>query len=135
MSGTWQGMWIGHETGSFATGWLLCYTETCKLRGMEQEGGDKATSRREAGARSRLEWKAASVRALRRHLGLTQGRMAEELGTRQQTVSEWETGLYRPRGTSVRLLTIVAERAGFQYGKAKPRPEGDRAERSRDSPS
>jgi DNA-binding transcriptional regulator YiaG len=41
--------------------------------------------------------------------------MAAELGTRQQTVSEWETGLYRPRGASVRLLTIIAERAGFEY--------------------
>jgi DNA-binding transcriptional regulator YiaG len=41
--------------------------------------------------------------------------MAEELGTRQQTISEWETGQYRPRGASARLLTLVAERAGFQY--------------------
>ncbi|KKK91804.1 hypothetical protein LCGC14_2709270 [marine sediment metagenome] len=60
-------------------------------------------------------WDAASVRTLRRHLGLTQRGMAQELGTRQQTVSEWETGLYRPRGASVRLLTIIAERAGFEY--------------------
>jgi DNA-binding transcriptional regulator YiaG len=36
---------------------------------------------------------------------------------RQQTVSEWETGAYRPRGASDRLLTIVAERAGFAYGE------------------
>ncbi len=60
-------------------------------------------------------WEAVSVRALRRHLGLSQRGMAAELGTRQQTVSEWETGLYRPRGTSARLLTLIAERAAFQY--------------------
>jgi len=48
-------------------------------------------------------------------LGLTQQELAEELGTRQQTVSEWETGMYRPRGASSRLLTIIAERAGFRY--------------------
>jgi transcriptional regulator with XRE-family HTH domain len=60
-------------------------------------------------------WGAQSVRALRRHLGCSQAELAAELGTRQQTVSEWETGLYRPRGASVRLLTIVAERAGFRY--------------------
>ena len=60
-------------------------------------------------------WEAASVRALRRHLGLSQRGMAAELGTRQQTVSEWETGLYRPRGASARLLTIIAERARFEY--------------------
>jgi DNA-binding transcriptional regulator YiaG len=41
--------------------------------------------------------------------------MAEELGTRQQTISEWETGMYRPRGTSATLLTLVAERSGFKY--------------------
>ena len=61
------------------------------------------------------QWEAEGVRALRRHLGLSQRQMADELGTRQQTVSEWETGLYRPRGASARLLTIIAERAGFEY--------------------
>ena len=61
------------------------------------------------------DWEAEGVRALRRHLGLSQQQMAAELGTRQQTVSEWETGLYRPRGASARLLTIIAEQAGFQY--------------------
>ena len=63
----------------------------------------------------RPDWHAGGIRALRRHLGLSQRQMAAELGTRQQTVSEWETGLYRPRGASARLLTIIAERAGFEY--------------------
>ena len=63
----------------------------------------------------RRDWEAEGVRALRRHLGLSQRQMAAELGTRQQTVSEWETGLYRPRGASASLLTIIAERAGFEY--------------------
>jgi DNA-binding transcriptional regulator YiaG len=48
---------------------------------------------------------------LRRALGLTQQGLADEIGVRQQTVSEWETGAYLPRGASVRLLDIVAERA------------------------
>jgi DNA-binding transcriptional regulator YiaG len=65
----------------------------------------------------RAAWDARSVRALRRHLELTQEELAGELGVRQQTVSEWETGAYRPRGASDRLLTIVAERAGFAYGE------------------
>jgi DNA-binding transcriptional regulator YiaG len=60
-------------------------------------------------------WDARRVRALRRHLGLTQNDLARELGTRQQTISEWETGQYRPRGLSSRLLSLVAERAGFRY--------------------
>ena len=71
----------------------------------------------------RRDWQAGGIRALRRHLGLSQQQMAAELGTRQQTVSEWETGLYRPRGASARLLTIIAEQAGFQYEAGKRREE------------
>ena len=63
----------------------------------------------------RPKWDKSSIQALRSHLGYTQQELAAELGTRQQTISEWETGLYQPRGTSVRLLTLVAERAGFPY--------------------
>jgi len=65
--------------------------------------------------RKRRRWKKEGVRALRRHLGLTQAKLAEELGIRQQTVSEWETGMYQPRGTSATLLNIIAERSGFDY--------------------
>jgi DNA-binding transcriptional regulator YiaG len=45
--------------------------------------------------------------------------MAHRLGIRQQTISEWETGQYEPRGTSVTLLGLVAERANFDYGGDK----------------
>ena len=63
----------------------------------------------------RPTWDATGVRRLRNHLGLTQQELADELGTRQQTISEWERGMYRPRGASARLLTLVAERASFAY--------------------
>ena len=66
-------------------------------------------------ARHDSAWDAEAVRALRQRLGLTQRKMADELGVRQQTVSEWETGVYRPRGASARLLRIVAERAANPY--------------------
>lgn len=56
-------------------------------------------------------WTAAEVAALRRKLGLSQADFAAELGVRQQTVSEWETGRYRPRGASARLLGLLAEEA------------------------
>jgi DNA-binding transcriptional regulator YiaG len=67
-------------------------------------------------ARRRAAWNADRVRALRRHLGLTQVKLAEELGTRQATISEWEHGLYQPRGASARILGLLAEWAGFTYG-------------------
>jgi DNA-binding transcriptional regulator YiaG len=68
-----------------------------------------------ASRRRRPVWDAGQVRALRRHLGLTQAELSGELGVRQQTVSEWETGAYQPRGASARLLSLVAERAAFRY--------------------
>ncbi|HET90964.1 MAG TPA: XRE family transcriptional regulator [Chloroflexi bacterium] len=60
-------------------------------------------------------WDAESIRALRQYMGLTQQQLSDELGTRQQTISEWETGMYRPRGGMNRLLTLVAEQTGFDY--------------------
>jgi len=64
---------------------------------------------------NRKKWNSQSVQALRRHLGLTQRELSERLGTRQQTVSEWETGMYQPRGASATLLSIIAEQARFSY--------------------
>ena len=63
----------------------------------------------------RPQWDSERIRGLRHHLGLTQRALAETLGTRQQTISEWETGMYRPRGASSTLLSIIAERAEFEY--------------------
>ncbi len=68
-------------------------------------------------------WDSRRVRALRKHLGLTQAKMADEMGTRQQTISEWEIGIYQPRGTSATLLNIIAERSGFKYNPYNPNPE------------
>jgi DNA-binding transcriptional regulator YiaG len=68
-----------------------------------------------AKGKPKIEWNADTIKALRRHMGLTQQEMSEELGTRQQTISEWETGMYKPRGATRTLLNIVAERAGFVY--------------------
>ena len=65
------------------------------------------------------QWDSKRIQALRRYLGLTQRELADKLGTRQQTISEWETGMYRPRGASATLLSMIAERAKFEY-QAKP---------------
>ena len=67
-------------------------------------------------ARRKPTWNRDKIKDLRVQLGLTQQELADEMGTRQQTISEWETGMYQPRGASVTLLNLVAERAGFRYG-------------------
>ncbi len=73
----------------------------------------------------RAQWDSERIQNLRRHLGLTQRELAERLGTRQQTISEWETGMYKPRGASATLLSIIAERAEFKYQAipSKQQPE------------
>ena len=68
-------------------------------------------------------WTAERIAALRASLGLTQTDFADQLGVRQQTVSEWETGRYEPRGASAKLLGMLAERAPA-YGQ--PPDEGAR---------
>jgi DNA-binding transcriptional regulator YiaG len=62
-------------------------------------------------------------------MNLSQDKLAAALGTRQQTVSEWETGRYRPRGASATLLTIIAERAEFEYEVGNERGERKKEER------
>ena len=62
-----------------------------------------------------LGWDAPAIRRLRRHAGLSQRELAEQLNARQQTISEWERGEYTPRGTAARLLTRVAEDVQFPF--------------------
>ena len=67
------------------------------------------------------QWDAESIQALRQHLGLTQDELSTRLGTRQQTISEWETGMYSPRGASATLLSLIAEQAKFKYDASLPK--------------
>ena len=67
------------------------------------------------------------MRSLRRRLGLTQAEMAGMMGTRQQTISEWETGQYRPRGLSSTLLSMIAEKAEVEYRAGGSPKESDSA--------
>jgi len=112
---TWLGRMVADEYlgADEARAWsaIAGYTVPCRMRGVKEK-------------RERT-WDAGRVRALRRHLGLSQDGLAGELGTRQQTVSEWETGQYEPRGASVKLLGIIAERAGFEYEAVSRVEEGE----------
>jgi len=77
-------------------------------------------------ARRRVEyrWDAELIRALREHMALSQQELADELGVRQQTISEWETGLYAPRRSTSKYLGLIAERAGFEYTVGQKEEEG-----------
>jgi DNA-binding transcriptional regulator YiaG len=70
-------------------------------------------------------WNGDLIKALRRHMGLSQAEFAEELGVRQQTVSDWETGVYDPRLATSKYLTMVAEKAEFMYAIAPQPTIGD----------
>jgi DNA-binding transcriptional regulator YiaG len=65
--------------------------------------------------KQKYEWDARSIKALREFMGLTQQALADELGMRQQTISEWETGMYRPRRSTSKYLSLIADRVGFEY--------------------
>ncbi|MBM4423314.1 MAG: helix-turn-helix domain-containing protein [Chloroflexi bacterium] len=78
-----------------------------------------AVPKRRIPPKARRQWDAARMKALRAFLGMTQQTFADRLGVRQQTVSEWEKGIYRPRGATVTLLNIIAEQAGFKHPDEK----------------
>jgi DNA-binding transcriptional regulator YiaG len=82
----------------------------------ERDGGRKQPAQ---------AWTAERVAALRAALGLTQAGFAGELGVRQQTVSEWETGRYQPRGASARLLRMLAESRVPYGGGAEQRAQSE----------
>ncbi len=56
-----------------------------------------------------------SVGELRRSLGLSQQRMAAELGVNQTTVSRWETGAQSPRGEALGQLYAMATVHGVRF--------------------
>ena len=61
-------------------------------------------------------WDGELVKALRHHLGLSQAELADKLGMRQQTISDWETNAYIPRRSTSKFLTLIAEKNSFTYG-------------------
>jgi len=85
---------------------LTLYTIPCKIWYMAKKYQYDA---------GKPDWDGKTILALRKHLEMTQAEMADRLGTRQQTISEWEKGMYQPRGASAKLLTIVAEGSKFMY--------------------
>lgn len=52
-----------------------------------------------------MKWNAESLKSARATLKITQKELADQMGTRQQTISEWERGLYTPGRAYNRILT------------------------------
>ncbi|MEM7064487.1 MAG: helix-turn-helix transcriptional regulator [Cyanobacteria bacterium P01_B01_bin.77] len=59
-------------------------------------------------------WQQDAIKALRKHMSLTQAQFAQELGVRRQTVSEWENGVYDPDRSTTKFLELIAKQAKFQ---------------------
>jgi DNA-binding transcriptional regulator YiaG len=116
-----RGWWSNRSTGSLqASAWMEAGYHVEDLD-LEQE---RVTFRKPGlyevqRVGDTVLWNGELVKALRLHMGLSQAQLAEELGVRQQTISEWETGVYAPRRAMSKYLTIIAEQAEFNYGEKK----------------
>ena len=73
-------------------------------------------------------WTAEQVIELRAALRASQAGLAQLLGVRQQTISDWETGTHVPQGASKRLLSMVAEQAAEYRALPEPPPPSGAAE-------
>lgn len=121
-----RGWWSNRDRGAVqASAWMKAGYHVFDLD-VEQE---KVTFRKPT-AIYRVEWDGDTVmwdgdliRTLRYHMGSSQSELAKELGVRQQTISEWETGMYRPKRAMSKYLMIIAERAGFSYDNDQDDPE------------
>lgn len=50
-------------------------------------------------------WTGETIKEARKLIGLTQAELAAQLGCRQQTISEWEVGMYAPKNAYQKLLS------------------------------
>lgn len=60
------------------------------------------------------KWNAESIKNLRSKYNLKQAQIAEELGCRSQTVSEWEMGKYAPKNAYIKLLDMFEKKMDEQ---------------------
>jgi len=61
-----------------------------------------------------IVWQQDAIRALRKHMNMTQSQFAEELGVRRQTISEWENGVYDPDRSTSKFLKLIAKNTHFE---------------------
>lgn len=61
-----------------------------------------------------MKWDKEKIKKLRKDLRLTQNEFARRLGCRQQTVSEWEQGMYLPANAYGKLLDFFARETSHE---------------------
>jgi DNA-binding transcriptional regulator YiaG len=106
--------WSNRRGGLQSAAWLAAgYRVTDFDRSRRKVRFERPKARQAPPKAGAVRWDGDAVRALREHLDLNQEAMAEVLGVRQQTISEWETGAYAPSRSRSKHLDLVAERAGF----------------------
>jgi DNA-binding transcriptional regulator YiaG len=118
--------WSNRESGLQAAAWLQAGFRVIDVnllteRATFQKRRSVYLLRRESNT---LTWDAETIKALREHMELTQSQFAEVLGVRQQTVSEWEQGVYAPKRATSKHLTRVAEGVALAFPKSRTRANG-----------
>jgi DNA-binding transcriptional regulator YiaG len=116
-----RGWWSNRKNALQAGAWMEAgyhveELDTVRKRVMFRKRKLAYTARRDESGT--VLWDTDLIKGLRQHMGLTQAQFAEVLGVRQQTVSEWEQGLYAPTRATAKHLTLVAEQAEFTYGES-----------------
>ncbi|MEM9448654.1 MAG: helix-turn-helix transcriptional regulator [Cyanobacteria bacterium P01_E01_bin.6] len=97
------GAWIGAGYKVQSVDLLKQTVQFCKFQA-------RYDIQREDGA---IVWHQDAIKALRKHMKMTQAQFAKELGVRRQTVSEWENGVYDPDRKTGKFLELVARQANF----------------------
>ena len=64
---------------------------------------------------SNFIWNSSTIKSLRVYADMSQTDLAQRVGVRQQTISEWETDTYRPRGASVKMLNMIGVEFGYDF--------------------
>jgi DNA-binding transcriptional regulator YiaG len=57
------------------------------------------------------------IKALRKHLNLTQQQLADMIAATQVTVARWETGANEPKGAYLKALNEIAAKAKMKERK------------------
>ncbi|RUS96274.1 hypothetical protein DSM106972_088160 [Dulcicalothrix desertica PCC 7102] len=117
--------WGNRNKGALqATSWMQAgYTVTKidldekKITFSKSNGAYKVKPAKVEAVGNEVKWNSESIKALRQKMGLTQTEFAMELGVRQQTISEWENGVYEPRRMASKYLSKVAENIKSNYNK------------------